>query len=619
MKVDSHLPIDVTLLYGNGDKVPDQSILETMGGRDIIISTQGMVSVKFRIREVSMKHENRKFCLRFSCQEQSYMTKIVTPVISTDMTVIRHKLKIRPSPLFPSVWYKDEGGRDKFINVDAILEDQNRNLVLDREVPLRVILTYAGDAEAEVKKQSILKLSNDSLPKIGRNGQVTLKVRIEDVSKNHQKQPFCVKIAPDTSYSPANYDIAMDVSPPIIVKSKRNKRTRKGSTVSRGSFDKKGKIDHSSHMAASSLLHMSGPENKNVITADQIAKLQSQADFGLILHMVKSWTENVYNGLRQMEWQHVGFELTETGQINLHRPLYRCPGCWSYKDTLREPRHQADCLVARPLQNYKRCSIEEHLNKMVNILKASGTNGSASTGTTVQTSLSSLAPAHRSTTAGALPSSSSGVHAGDGGASRKAGASSSGGGLSKVPLQPAFSIPRPPEVPKVSSTGSLGSIPNTIPPLPLSPELPKMNSTPSVPGLPSGLQPVGVSNRNISLGFLKSPTDDAFLFPNDEESVAAILVAQTPQGFPAYDERDKLIGFYVYDDHQTTITFFKLSSYKEVTEKRKEELEQIFQDQKVEKRSHIITKDQEIELGKMKEQVMMSIFAIMEDSKEFYH
>eukprot|EP00954_Amorphochlora_amoebiformis_P000656 51473-Amorphochlora_amoeboformis.AAC.2 len=268
MKVGSRLPIEITLHYQDGDKVPDQSILETMGP-DLAISTQGMAVVKFRICEVSMKHENRKFCLKFACSTVDPMHQMVMPVVSQPMTVILHKLKIRPTPAFPKVWYKDEGGRDKFIPLNAVLEDQNMNIVPDRcanrlrhvlrliscscrEVPIRVVLTYEGDVDSEVKNQSILKLSNvisntrDSLAKIGRNGRVTLRVRIEEVSKNHQKQAFCVKIVPDTSYSPTFFDIAMDVSPPITVKSKRNKRNLRGS--GRGN-DKKGIISSASTLA----------------------------------------------------------------------------------------------------------------------------------------------------------------------------------------------------------------------------------------------------------------------------------------------------------------------------------------------------------------------------------
>jgi hypothetical protein len=50
--------------------------------------------------------------------------------------------------------------------------------------------------------------------KVGRDGRVTVRARIEEVSKNHQKQAFCFKLTPDAIFSPANYDISADISAP---------------------------------------------------------------------------------------------------------------------------------------------------------------------------------------------------------------------------------------------------------------------------------------------------------------------------------------------------------------------------------------------------------------------
>ncbi|GAB5372175.1 hypothetical protein AAMO2058_001642900 [Amorphochlora amoebiformis] len=569
MKVGSRLPIEITLHYQDGDKVPDQSILETMGP-DLAISTQGMAVVKFRICEVSMKHENRKFCLKFACSTVDPMHQMVMPVVSQPMTVILHKLKIRPTPAFPKVWYKDEGGRDKFIPLNAVLEDQNMNIVPDREVPIRVVLTYEGDVDSEVKNQSILKLSNDSLAKIGRNGRVTLRVRIEEVSKNHQKQAFCVKIVPDTSYSPTFFDIAMDVSPPITVKSKRNKRNLRGS--GRGN-DKKARIDPTNHLASSSLLGMAGPVN-SLLSADQISKLQNNSDFGVALQMTRSWCQHVVQSLQAMEWQHVGFEVVEGGQLNLHRPLYRCPGCWAYKDTLRVPRHQPDCSLSVALNFYKR-HVDQSLKSLFSTL-----NGTVKSGTTKpkQMSTSSL-PAPNLTSE----------------ADKKK--------ILKTSLPSPLVPPKAPIGPLTPSARSSLSPPTFAPSI----------------SIPKNLAPVPTT-RAFSLGFLKDPTDSAFLRQDEDEesNVAQILVAQTTHGFPAFDAQDKLIGFYVYDDQSTTITFFRLKNYKEISAERKKELEDALQSHKRDKKSSVITKAQEITLQKMKDQVMMSIFEIMDNINSYF-
>lgn len=58
--------------------------------------------------------------------------------------------------------------------------------VKSRRVPLRLVLMY--DNMHRVQNQEILKLSPDSKLVIDEHGKATLRVRIEEVSKNHQKQ-----------------------------------------------------------------------------------------------------------------------------------------------------------------------------------------------------------------------------------------------------------------------------------------------------------------------------------------------------------------------------------------------------------------------------------------------
>eukprot|EP00468_Gymnochlora_sp_CCMP2014_P008082 CAMPEP_0167756402 /NCGR_PEP_ID=MMETSP0110_2-20121227/9368_1 /TAXON_ID=629695 /ORGANISM="Gymnochlora sp., Strain CCMP2014" /LENGTH=548 /DNA_ID=CAMNT_0007642513 /DNA_START=215 /DNA_END=1864 /DNA_ORIENTATION=- len=544
MKVGHKVPIEITLLYGKGDKVEDQSILEALGGSDLAISTQGMAIVKFRIKEVSMKHENRPFRLKFDCPK-SDLHPFVNPVVSAPMTVIRHKLSIRPDAEFPETWYKDEGGRDKYIHVHCVLVDSQNSVVQNREVPLRVVLTYEGDADNEVKDQSILKFSNDSHSKIHRNGMALLKVRIEEVSKNHQKQPFCVKVSPDTSYSPANCDIAIDVSPPITVKSKRNKNKNKRNLKS--GRDKKARYDRG--MAASSLLDMSGPLASTPFPAEQVAKLQG-GDLKTVLSLSRSWCQYVLETLKNMEWHHVGFEVLEGGQINLHRPLYRCPYCWAYKDTLREPRHHPDCRLAKALSSFKQMQIEENFEKLLNAIQGLKSGGP------------------------------------------------------KVPPMPS----------------SVSKLPASIPPLPPLPAMtaatpPSMSMT-NAP-IPQSLAPAPLG-REASLGFFKDATDSAFQHrENPEHLVTTILGVQTKKGFPAFDKKDKLIGFYVYDDNTTTITYFQITQYERFDAGFIKAIEDALKNRKKENYHGVITMEKFITLEQMKDQLCIKIFHLVEEAKNF--
>ena len=127
MKTGWVVGLTVELCYETGDLVPDQSILELATNTPARINGDGAVVLSLRMRQVSMKHENRNFFLRFSVARQPPPASStaepltpqqvqailnIAPVTTQLMTVIRHKLKITEQP--PDLWYKDEGGRDKY-------------------------------------------------------------------------------------------------------------------------------------------------------------------------------------------------------------------------------------------------------------------------------------------------------------------------------------------------------------------------------------------------------------------------------------------------------------------------------------------------------------------------
>jgi len=125
----------------------------------------------------------------------------------------------------PRVWYKDQAHEPKYFDVTVALKDSNGRRVRGLDVPLKAELLY--DNGAEVKRQAILKLSKDSIPKIGRSGVAEMKIRIDSVSKNHDNHDFMVRISADNSYVPPNLNVTPSTSQPITVRSKRNRGKRK--------------------------------------------------------------------------------------------------------------------------------------------------------------------------------------------------------------------------------------------------------------------------------------------------------------------------------------------------------------------------------------------------------
>jgi len=179
--------------------------------------------LRLTINDLSMNHDNKKFVL----QVFGFMTNgaYVQAATSTGMLVIRHRLSIKGKDQLPGFWYKDEGGRENCIEMCINLLDANETNVLNKRVQLRLTLFY--ESGLLVPRQDILKLNHDSKIFIDGNGSAVIKFRIDEVSRNHQKQRFCIQVSPDTSQYPMASDVSPDVSHPIEVRSKRNNtRTR---------------------------------------------------------------------------------------------------------------------------------------------------------------------------------------------------------------------------------------------------------------------------------------------------------------------------------------------------------------------------------------------------------
>lgn len=225
-------------LEDSNSKVEDTPLPESaysVGTRPVVIGVTGIALVRITLNDVSMSFENKRFFAKFevdfaAIQRSGEATvyrilKDVTAVQSNRMLCVRYRLVIRadvPDTPTPDVWYKDDGGRDNKIDLHVQLLDSESNRVSDRRVPLKVLLVY-GSGE-QVLQQNLLLITPESKQYIDESGMTLLRVRINDVSKNHQRQKFSVLVRPDTSREPFLNDISPDVSKPVEVKSKRSKR-----------------------------------------------------------------------------------------------------------------------------------------------------------------------------------------------------------------------------------------------------------------------------------------------------------------------------------------------------------------------------------------------------------
>ncbi len=208
-----------------------------------------------------MDHGNRKFVFQFSIDRKHIQSLLVPSVFSLEeMEEIRpHSLTIKTAPFhvvrrkfavqvdtlsssspyadeesgvvgnsssIPHIWYKDEGGKEHGIELTISLLDHDLSPHTGEDIPFFISLHY-HDNESPLLKPNLLTISPEGGNIIDKStGKCFKKLRINDISKNHQRQCFIIRVSPDISKSSKYFDVAFVDSPPIEVRSKRSKRHR---------------------------------------------------------------------------------------------------------------------------------------------------------------------------------------------------------------------------------------------------------------------------------------------------------------------------------------------------------------------------------------------------------
>ncbi|CAE7603520.1 unnamed protein product, partial [Symbiodinium microadriaticum] len=102
-------------------------------------------------------------------------------------------------------------------------------------VPLRLRVRYMGSSTTglEPKGEQSVSRTNSILEILPASKTVIddlpayLKIRYKDISKNHQNREFVIEVSPDAIINPDNFDISPAFCPPIYVKSKRPRLSKR--------------------------------------------------------------------------------------------------------------------------------------------------------------------------------------------------------------------------------------------------------------------------------------------------------------------------------------------------------------------------------------------------------
>ncbi|EQC32092.1 hypothetical protein SDRG_10288 [Saprolegnia diclina VS20] len=324
LKTGLQVPLQLRLLAGEKPLENDQDLIVVDASTPAVVDGSGICKLRMTVHTSSAAHQSQPFQLEITPADSG-----IAPVFTSAMTVVQHHLVVQDA--LPDVWYKDEGSRDKCLEIAVHLVDHTGARVKNRPLPLTMTLLY--ESGVVVFKQDILKVSPESERGIDVHGRALLRVRIEDVSRNHQSQPFRLKIEPTEST-----DVAPDITSAITVRSKRNKRPAQ-------------------QTSEATIADLVSAEDSCASSTESPPRKRHCRDERVIppsLSRVLQWTRSVLKGFEALEWQQVGYETHVDGSLDYRRPLYRCPACWRYKDmlTYSSQHHAPHCVIANALLTY---------------------------------------------------------------------------------------------------------------------------------------------------------------------------------------------------------------------------------------------------------------------------
>ena len=327
--------VEVDVLYEDGTLAKGR-VLQLLA-KDFLIGKQSPhLELSYRFKESSMLHGNRKFRLRARPKEK-YPGFL--PAVTEPISVIKYKLNVTNK--LPKQFFKDQGGRDKSMHLKVQLTDgQGKCVRLQRRMPLAVLLCYEKELQPVLNQAKILNLMGKSTPHIGTNGESEIVFRIEEVSRNHQRNNFVLCIAPDVQRCPLNRNVLKVYSSGVKILSKPwgtgvRKRARKMQYFQPGISPQIGKCMEDA-LAASKRPRVAPSDSKQAID-----------------NMIK-WSTYTCDVLRSMQCQPIGYELNSDGSPNVDLKIYRCPSCYQCF-TDRQKNHTSDCTLNKVLTMYTEC------------------------------------------------------------------------------------------------------------------------------------------------------------------------------------------------------------------------------------------------------------------------
>ena len=224
VKSGKEVPMAIKVLFEDMEECPRQ-VFEIDRLTPCKVHSNGKAIVRITLITSTATFGDRRFVVVASplLDTDSFISHAVT----TPMTCVKYKLELENVDDIPALWYKDQGGKLKSIDLHVMLMGPRGTPVTGKMVPLRLELRY--DNGEVVPTQEILETTRDTRLMVDSKGAACVRVRINEVSMRHQGKLFCIYVHPDTRRDPLSCDISPASTPGIEIRSKivshKNKRT----------------------------------------------------------------------------------------------------------------------------------------------------------------------------------------------------------------------------------------------------------------------------------------------------------------------------------------------------------------------------------------------------------
>jgi hypothetical protein len=322
--------------------------------------TKRACRVRCRIRMDSIRRDTGAALeIRFANNASSidiFSRTSITGTATRLIHMVNYKIRVTMEEEWESIWYKDEGGRDKSMEIFASMYDKDGQLKTGEQIPLLPVLCYKVEDQgpSKVANQDILRTLGSNKIVLEKNtGKARIRFRVEDVSKNHQGQDFVLQIAPEPK-TKGFKDVAPGYTPAVNVRSKRNKRSRNPT---------RGGMKDTSGRGSPSTSRQRLAYDPSLSQRDVAFDRQDSGRLREAMKSVINWADEVVNGLYPLQWTVMGYPQHPDGTPDYSRPYHNMPN--------------PNGLISRILSQYSD-QVRANLRVLVNAVEQSGGSSSRS-------------------------------------------------------------------------------------------------------------------------------------------------------------------------------------------------------------------------------------------------